>query len=158
MGDLKMRKLFKLWIGFIFLFFSLASASFVSQAAETQEGTQEGEAPSLKERMEDIFDYAKGIFMEAKSDSITEDGEWVNGDIVVVILCIAVVLIIVLYIIFDFIRSPFRKKIKILVELALAIGIVGGGLWFLWNQALNEQQKEVIESQIISETETESND
>ncbi len=96
--------------------------------------------------------------MEAKDDSITEDGEWVNGDIVVVVLCVLVVLIILLYIIFDFIRSPFKKKIKILIELALAIGIVGGGIWFLWNQALNEQKEDVIEGGIIDETDETQNE
>ncbi len=141
------------------LLFSMAGFPLISHAAEinenTQEDMQEEEAPSLKERIEGIVDYVKGLFMEAKDDSITEDGEWVNGDIVVVVLCVLVVLIILLYIIFDFIRSPFKKKIKILIELALAIGIVGGGIWFLWNQALNEQKEDVIEGGIIDETQNE---
>lgn len=100
-----------------------------------------GEKGIIKERIQGIINYAKGLFTEAKSDSVTEDGNWLNGDIIVVILCVAVVLIILIYVIFDFIRSPWKKKIKILLELIISIGLVGGVLWYFWNQAVNEQQQ-----------------
>lgn len=100
-----------------------------------------GEEPGIKKRISGIVDYAKGLFMEAKGDSITEEGNWLNGDIVVVILCVATVVIILLYVIFDFIRSPWKKKLKILIELVIAIGLVGGILWYFWNQAVKEQQQ-----------------
>lgn len=99
---------------------------------------------TIKERISGIIDYTKGLFIEAKNDSITKEGSWLNGDIVVVILCVATVVIILLYLIFDFIRSPWKKKLKILLELVIAIGLVGGILWYFWDQAIKEQQKDNI--------------
>lgn len=114
-------------------------AAPIPSASETS--TVNEEKGIVKEQIQGIIDYAKGLFMEAKSDSVTEDGNWLNGDIIVVILCVATVLIILIYVIFDFIRSPWKKKIKILLELIIAIGLVGSVLWYFWNQAVGEQQK-----------------
>lgn len=111
-------------------------------SSETE--TTNADSITIKERITGIMDYATGLFMEAKSDSITEEGSWLNGDIVVVILCVATVVIILLYVIFDFIRSPWKKKLKILLELVIAIGLVGGILWYFRNQAVKEQQKDSI--------------
>lgn len=96
------------------------------------------EAVGMRERAEQIWEYAKRLFMEAEQDSIQGDGTWVNGDIVVVILCVAVVIICLILVIIDFIRSPLKKKLKILIELAIAFVVVGGGIWFLWNQTQQE--------------------
>lgn len=101
------------------------------------------ESASIKERIGQIWMYARGLFEEARQDSIQGDGSWVNGDIVVVILCVAVVVISLLLVIVDFIRSPFKKKFKILLELIIAFGVVGGGIMFLWNQVQKEQQLQV---------------
>lgn len=111
-----------------------------------QEGENRGEEAesaskpeSIKAYASQIWEYAKNLFTEAKQDSIQGDGSWVNGDIVVVILCVAVVAISLLLVLIDFIRSPFKKKFKILAELIIAFGVVGGGIWFLWNQVQKEQ-------------------
>lgn len=103
------------------------------------------ESAGIKDKAVKIWEYAKGLFEEARQDSIQGDGSWVNGDIVVVILCVAVVVISLLLVIIDFIRSPLKKKFKILVELVIAVGVVGGGIWFLWNQIQKEQLSQVEE-------------
>lgn len=100
---------------------------------------------SIKERANQVWEYAKSLFTEAKQDSIQADGTWINGDIVVVILCVAVVVISLLLVIIDFIRSPIKKKFKILVELIIAVGVVGGGILFLWNQVQKESQAMLAE-------------
>ncbi|MCM1125065.1 MAG: hypothetical protein NC429_01205 [Lachnospiraceae bacterium] len=107
---------------------------------EETDSVNSSQDAGIKERIQGIADYAKGLFMEAKDDSITEGGSWINGDIVVVVLCVATVVIILLYVIFDFIRSPWKKKLKILIEVVIAVGLVGGSLWYFWNQAAGEQQ------------------
>lgn len=154
-----MKKIIKLYLGFCLAAFLLTVWSLECRAAEEYTDLTEGaeysdeiplasensavneEKGIIKEQIQGIIDYAKGLFMEAKSDSVTEDGNWLNGDIIVVILCVATVLIILIYVIFDFIRSPWKKKIKILLELIIAISLVGGILWYFWNQAVEEQQK-----------------
>lgn len=103
------------------------------------------EPDSIKEKASRIWEYAKGLFEEAKQDSIQGDGSWVNGDIVVVILCVAVVVISLLLVVIDFIRSPLKKKFKILMELIIAVGVVGGGILFLWNQVQKEQHLQAEE-------------
>lgn len=104
-------------------------------------GEASAEDVSMKEKARQIWEYVRNLFLEVKQDSIQEDGKWVNGDVAVVVLCIATVMICLLLVIIDFIRSPLKKKLKIMIELVIAIGIVGGGIWFLWNQA----QKELAE-------------
>lgn len=103
------------------------------------------ESAGIKDKAVKIWEYAKDLFEEARQDSIQGDGSWVNGDIVVVILCVAVVVISLLLVIIDFIRSPLKKKFKILVELVIAVGAVGGGIWFLWDQVQKEQLSQVEE-------------
>jgi len=116
--------------------------------AAQKETASESERPAgFMERAKQIPAYAQKLFEEAKGDSIREDGSWVNGDIVVVILCVAVVGICLLLVIIDFIRSPFKKKLKILLELSIAVGIVGGGLMFLWHQVVEEKNMQAEKSQ-----------
>lgn len=104
------------------------------------------EPAGIKEKASQIWEYARGLFEEAKQDSIQGDGSWINGDIVVVVLCVAVVVISLLLVIIDFIRSPLKKKFKILMELLIAVGVVGGGIWFLWNQVQEELHLQVEEN------------
>jgi len=109
------------------------------------EGEQAGadnfaKSAGMKERAAQIWEYAEELFNEAKQDSIRADGSWINGDIVVVILCVGTVGICLLLVLIDFVRSPLKKKFKIVAELIIAFGIVGGGILFLWNQIQGEQR------------------
>ncbi len=129
------------------------------EAVSHEEGEQGGadnpiESADIKEQAIQIWEYAKELFNEAKQDSIQEDGSWVNGDIVVVILCVGTVGICLLLVIIDFIRSPLKKKFKILVELIVAGGIVGGGIWFLWKQVQEERQLQADERYVDYEENT----
>lgn len=101
--------------------------------SESEIATEQG---SLFDKLKSFFSLAtakaKEVFNEAVDANGGKSEAWKKPEFLVCIIMVLGILAGFLYYIYDFIRAPLKKKFKILIETALVIIIVGGGIWLIW--------------------------
>lgn len=115
--------------------------------AESEAGDDEKQKDSVIDKIKNFFHMVAEKVKEIFDEAITANGgikeAWKKPEFIVCMIMVFGIAAAFLYCVYDFIRAPWKQKIKLLVEYIIVIVVVGGGIWLIWeyvNKDIEKQQ------------------
>ncbi|MBR5799287.1 MAG: hypothetical protein IKY23_04415 [Lachnospiraceae bacterium] len=117
-----------------------------TDAASGAMGSTSAKAKGAWETLKDLckkgIEKAKEVYAEAVAENGGVANAWKNKEFLVCMILVFGIACAVLYCIYDFIRAPFKKKLKLLWEAVLVLVIVGGGYYLIWQYVIGDMADE----------------